>query len=54
MMLVRVPVMMMPVVSVYLHRDGASGLRDRATDVLELHGGVRDVELRLEYGVQTP
>ena len=35
-----------------LHGDGAAGFRNRATDVLELHRGMRDVELVLEHAVQ--
>jgi hypothetical protein len=31
-----------------MYRDGAAGLADRATGVLELNGGVRDAEAVLQ------
>ena len=47
-----VVVVMMAFVVFELHRDGAAGFRNGATDVLELHRGVGDAELLLQHPVQ--
>lgn len=43
----------LPVV-VLVYRDGAAALGNRTADVLELHGGVRNVKMVRQHAVEGP